>query len=325
MIRAAIYCRVSTPGQEERGYGLDGQLADCRALAIELGMSIVAERWEVGSGADPNLPVILELMEAGRRGDFDVLLVYDTSRLARDVGKLLAIEQALTRAGVQVQYVRQKFDDSPAGDLQKTIMAAVDSFERGNLVLRFTLGKRAKIGRGLVMGQGQVPHGYRRIVNGKTGKTEQLEIDPGQAAIVRRIISDLREHSIDQVADRLNAEEIPSPTRRRWSGASVYAIFKNPAIQGQYVHGKTTEVRNPRDDKRRIVRRPVKEWAPVAISSDRELRRYSRSPGGDETAGSDPWTSSCQPRIGPLRATWNSEVWFAAGSCRPPVSRSRSV
>lgn len=51
-LRAAIYARVSTPGQKEDGYSLDGQVTGCRALAASLGATVVLERQEVGSGAD---------------------------------------------------------------------------------------------------------------------------------------------------------------------------------------------------------------------------------------------------------------------------------
>ena len=39
-LRGAIYCRVSTNGQAEDGYGLDGQRRECLALAERIGASV---------------------------------------------------------------------------------------------------------------------------------------------------------------------------------------------------------------------------------------------------------------------------------------------
>src|SRR5690606_26902787 len=123
-------------------------------------------------------------------------------------------------------------------------MAAIDSFERSNLVVRFKLGKRAKIHRGLVMGQGQVPYGFRRVVDPKSGKTIGLEIDPEKAAVVRRIMRLLLTASVDSVANQLTAEGIPTPSgASRWNGMTVYTIAMNPAIVGKYVHGRRQEIR----------------------------------------------------------------------------------
>ncbi len=263
-LRARIYCRVSSPKQEERGYSLDGQLTECRAMAADLGATVIGENVEVGSGADWDLPVLLELLESANRGEYDLLIVYDTSRLARDIGKLKVVERTLQRAGVTIRFVRQEFDDSPSGQLQRDIMAAVDSFERGNLVVRFTLGKRAKVGRGLVMGQGRVPLGFRRVTDPKSGKTIGLEIDDEQAALVRRIITELQAYSVDQLAERLTNDGIPTPTGgRQWTGGAIFSILNNPAIHGEYVHGKRKETRS--FGKRTTSRRDVEDWVSVTV------------------------------------------------------------
>ena len=190
-LRAAIYCRVSTPGQKEDGYSLDGQLAECRAEAERIPATVILERQEVGSGADWNLPDLLDLIDRAKRGEYDVLICLATSRLARELAKLAVVERQLKRAGVQVRYVQQHYDDSPAGQFSRNVMGAVDEYERANIALRFKLGKRAKAARGLVMGQGRVPFGHRRVVDPHRGKTVGLEIEPEQAALVRRIVADL--------------------------------------------------------------------------------------------------------------------------------------
>ncbi len=219
------------------------------------------------------MPGLLDILEAAQASQFDRLIVFDTSRLARDIGKLKAIERMLTRSNVDVTYVRQQFDDGPSGQLQKDIMSAVDSYERLNLVVRFALGKRAKIHRGLVMGQGRTPYGHRRVTDAKTSKTIGLAIDEDQRAVILRMLQSLRTKSFDEVANELTAAGIPTANGApRWTGASVYSIINNPSITGRYVHGKTIDQRGK--GKRRVIALPSDDWASVAIPpivSDEEL------------------------------------------------------
>ena len=253
--RAAIYARVSTTGQAEEGYGLDGQVTECLSLAERIGATVESHLVyrEVGSGADWNLPMLLDLLERAKHREFDVVIALATSRLARDVGKMAVLQRALKRAGVTVQYVHHAFDDSPTGDLTKDVLTAIDSFERKNIALRFALGKRAKLARNLVMGGGQTPYGWRRIRDETTIKRRTIayEHDPAEVAVIRRF-RELLTMSVPAFCAMLNAEGIPSPgkwrpseKRRRcgkWGGSSVHAILRNPMTWGEYRYGVTEPV-----------------------------------------------------------------------------------
>src|SRR5213078_4199050 len=120
---------------------------------------------EVGSGADWELPRLMDMLERVQRGEFDLVLTLATSRLARDVGKLAVLQRTLKRAGISVQYVHHRFDDTPTGQLTETMLAAIDVYERQNSALRFALGKRAKAARNLVMGVGPTSYGYLPVKN----------------------------------------------------------------------------------------------------------------------------------------------------------------
>ena len=82
-LRAAIYRRVSTLEQGQRGHSLDAQVQDCTALAAELGAALIDELYtDQDSGAEWNLPGLNAMLDAAKRRAFDILLVYDPDRLA---------------------------------------------------------------------------------------------------------------------------------------------------------------------------------------------------------------------------------------------------
>src|SRR4051812_36123948 len=68
--------RVSTTGQTEEGYGLEGQVTECLALAERIDATVQPDQVyrEVGSGADWNLPMLLDLLERAKRREFDVVI-----------------------------------------------------------------------------------------------------------------------------------------------------------------------------------------------------------------------------------------------------------
>jgi len=300
--RAAIYCRVSTPGQKEEGYSLEGQVTECQNVAERMG-AVVAPHLifrEVGSGADWDLPKLLELLDRAQRREFDVLICLATSRLARDVGKLAVLQRTLKRAGVTVHYVHHQFDDTPTGQLTETMLAAIDVYERQNSALRFALGKRAKVARNLVMGTGPTPYGYRTVRNEK-GRTIGLEVDPDTAPIVRRIFREATHRALVEICAGLDAEGVRPPGRAaRWSEGTVGAMLRNPVYIGRSAFGRRRwlqvvapdgrrhEVRLPRDESEvqyadcPALVTPSEQQAAIAALADRKHRHAGgRVPDAD--------------------------------------------
>src|SRR5438105_2707319 len=120
-LRAVIYCRVSTLAQKEHGFSLEAQDKDCHALAAELEATVVGIYVDNDSGAEMDLPKLNAMLDAARRREFDVLLVYDPDRLARDMAKQLVIEEELRRCGVTIQYVALRLGDSAEDRLLKNV------------------------------------------------------------------------------------------------------------------------------------------------------------------------------------------------------------
>ena len=86
MKRAALYCRVSTLDQHP-----ETQLLDLHQMAAQRGFEIVAEFTDRISGTKAKRPGLDQLMTGARRGQFDVLLVWASDRIARSVKHFLEV------------------------------------------------------------------------------------------------------------------------------------------------------------------------------------------------------------------------------------------
>jgi DNA invertase Pin-like site-specific DNA recombinase len=111
LLRAVAYYRVSTDQQAER-YGLESQRLACQQYAREHGYTLVHEYLEGDgqrgvSGGDINRPCLNRLLRDATQQPrpFERVLVYDTSRIARDDFTWLAgwVEAQLAGHGIRIE------------------------------------------------------------------------------------------------------------------------------------------------------------------------------------------------------------------------------
>src|SRR5262245_61930316 len=83
LMRAVIYARFSTDKQSDNS--IEDQTRNCARYAERCGMTILTRFEDKAiSGASKDRPGFEAMRSAGNRGEFDVLLVDDLSRLSRD-------------------------------------------------------------------------------------------------------------------------------------------------------------------------------------------------------------------------------------------------
>ena len=111
MFRAGLYARVSTNDQQT----LAMQNRAMREYADRRGWTIVLQVREVGSGAAKR-EARERLLEAARRRDIDVVVVWRLDRWGRSVTDLLATLQELEHLGVGFVSLTEALDlTTPAG------------------------------------------------------------------------------------------------------------------------------------------------------------------------------------------------------------------
>lgn len=237
--RAVKYRRVSTLMQKQHGFSLGAQDRDLDKLAEELGADIVADFEDNDSGAEWDLPGINALLDMAKRREFDLLLVYDPDRFARSMAKQLVLEEELARYGVKIQYVTLRVGESAEDQLLKNVRSSIAEYERSKIALRTSRGRRAKAEKGMIVGNGWAPYGYR-FARDTTGRIVSFEPDPETSAMVRRIFADLQVMSIGQLCARLNAEGVPTyfGARHGWGSGTITGIVENPVYLGTAAYGR---------------------------------------------------------------------------------------
>src|SRR5581483_503378 len=100
--RVALYARVS--GEEQRqGHNIDSQINELTQFAEQRDWKVVdTYRDEAWSGALLARPALDKLRDDATRKLFDIVLINDVDRLARDVTHLGIIKRDLERRGIRV-------------------------------------------------------------------------------------------------------------------------------------------------------------------------------------------------------------------------------
>jgi DNA invertase Pin-like site-specific DNA recombinase len=136
MFRAGLYARVSTNDQQT----LAMQNRALREYAARRGWTVAMQVREVNSGA-ARREAREKLLDAARRREIDVVLVWRLDRWGRSVTDLLATLQELEHLGVGFVSLTEALDlATPAGRAMAAMLAVFAAFEREVLQKRTRAG-----------------------------------------------------------------------------------------------------------------------------------------------------------------------------------------
>ncbi|MDP9369421.1 MAG: recombinase family protein [Chloroflexota bacterium] len=229
--RVAIYCRVSSAGQEDNS-SLDTQEAACRACAAERGWVVVDVYREVHTGAELfERPRLTALREAMRRGEFDVLLVHALDRLSRKQTHQGLILSEAEHAGVKWESVTEDIDNSPQGQILRAVIGGMAEMERLKIAERTVRGRRARAHSGRLLPGKAALYGYQW----RDATKSAYDIDPATAPIVQRIFrQSIEGTTIRAIAAQLTKDAVPTASGGTiWSASTIHTILKQPAYTGE--------------------------------------------------------------------------------------------
>jgi putative DNA-invertase from lambdoid prophage Rac len=191
-LRVGLYARVSTHDQQT----IPMQTGAMREYVIRRGWQIALQVKEIGSGATQR-EKREQLLEAARRREIDVVLVWRLDRWGRSVTDLLATLQELEHLGVGFVSLTEALDlTTPAGRAMAGLLAVFAEFEREILRERVRAGlaharqNGQRLGRPKTAGlqADQISKLYRAGIS-KAEIARRLQI--GRTS-VRRILKDTR-------------------------------------------------------------------------------------------------------------------------------------
>ena len=289
-VRCAVYARYSS--DQQRPESITDQVRHCRQEAarhpdwVVLEDHLYADEAVSGASVDGRA-ALARLIKAALRAPrpFDLILVDDTSRLARDVVDAVRQFRELRFHGVDLYFVNQGLHSGrDNAEFLLAIYGAMDSEYIRELGRKTHRGLEGQALKGL--SAGGIAFGYRReplydtSVQDRDGQPRRVGVrwvvDAIEANIVRRVYKAYAEgRGLAVIAAALNRDGIPSPRQSKghrtrhdgvgagWDLSAVRVILGNDRYRGRLIWNRSRWVRVPGTRRRRRVLRPESEWVVV--------------------------------------------------------------
>jgi site-specific DNA recombinase len=278
-MKAAIYARVSTDSQQQRGT-IGSQLEVLRERLAAEGDELVAEFCDDGhSGARLDRPGLDSLRDAAEAGVIERIWCLSPDRLARVYAYQVIVLDELARHRVQVAFAdAPAIDNDPQVKLLTQVQGVIAEYERAKMAERYRRGKLFRSRAGEVIAW-RVPYGYRRLPRDGAGPA-RLEIYEPEAEVVRRIFHDTVTGgcSTREISRRLAADQVSTPSGRRaiWGTSTISRLLRNEAYVGRLYFNRTETVPAPAAKKgHRQVVRPAAEWVAIPVPAIIDEQRFT--------------------------------------------------
>lgn len=228
------YCRVSTDKTDQIN-SLETQKEFFEEYAQKNGHNLIKLYADEGiSGTKTkNRKEFLQLMRDAKQGLFDMVVVKDISRFARNTVDLLNSTRQLKALDIETLFLTSNMTVLGNSEFVLTIFGALAQEESANT------SKRIKFGKKLNAEKGRVPnivYGYDKT----KGDYFNLSINEKEAATVRRIFDmyNNQGYGAAKIANILNEEGLKTKRNCSWSQNAVAHILKNGIYIGRIINGK---------------------------------------------------------------------------------------
>ena len=241
LLRCAVYARYSYDSQSPTS--IDDQLTRCRDLATRHGLAVEASHFykdEEMSGYSAkqalNRPGYLALISAWDAGLFDVLIVDELSRLARNPRQQLDLFERIDAGRVRLITANGIDSTQAQWRLLFGIQGLMAQEESRGTSFRVKRGMLGQLQRGFMIAPPAFGYIGQRVSEEGREVGTQWVIDEDRAAIVREMYSRrVRGQSFAQIATWLNSHGIP-PARegRLWRATAIKRILANTLYRGEF-------------------------------------------------------------------------------------------
>lgn len=230
----AAYCRVSTDKSDQLN-SLEAQKKFFAEYTEKNGHSLVRLYADEGiSGTKiKNRKEFLRLMRDAQHGLFDMVVVKDISRFARNTVDLLQSIRTLKALGIETTFLTANMTVLGQSEFVLTIFGALAQEESANT------SKRVKFGKKMNAEKGRVPnivYGYDKTI----GDYFNLTINEREAKIVKQIYDWYLNggYGAAKIANMLNERGLKTKRNCSFSQTSVCRILTNKLYTGKIINGK---------------------------------------------------------------------------------------
>ena len=230
----AAYCRVSTD-KEDQLNSLETQKEFFLEYTKRTGDNLIKLYADEGiSGTKiKNRKEFQRMLADAEKGLFDMVVVKDISRFARNTVDLLQSVRKLKSLGIETQFLTANMTSMGNSEFVLTIFGALAQEESANT------SKRIKFGKKMNAEKGRVPNivfGYDKTI----GDYFNLSINDNEAMTIRQIFQWYTEEGYggSKIANMLNERGIKTKRGNNWSQNSVCRILTNEIYTGKIINGK---------------------------------------------------------------------------------------
>ncbi len=252
----AAYCRVSTD-KEDQLNSLEAQKEFFGEYTKRTGDTLVKLYADEGiSGTKiKNRKEFLRMMADAEHGIFDMVVVKDISRFARNTVDLLQNVRKLKALGIETQFLTANMTSMGNSEFVLTIFGALAQEESANTSKRVKFGKRMNAEKGRVP---NIVFGYNKTI----GDYFNLEINEEEAQIIKQIYNwyIYEGFGAAAISNKLNDMGVKTKRNCLWSQRGICRILTNELYTGKIINGKE-EVQDFLTGKR--VEKDETEWIVV--------------------------------------------------------------
>lgn len=230
----AAYCRVSTD-KEDQLNSLEAQKEFFTEYTKRTGDNLIKLYADEGiSGTKiKNRKEFLRMLADAEHGLFDMVVVKDISRFARNTVDLLQSVRKLKALGIETQFLTANMTSMGNSEFVLTIFGALAQEESANT------SKRVKFGKKMNAEKGRVPnivYGYDKTI----GDYFNLSVNEDEAKVVRQIYKWYTEegYGAAKIANMLNERGCKTKRGCNWSQNAVCRILTNEIYTGKIINGK---------------------------------------------------------------------------------------
>ena len=235
-MRVVAYCRVSTNKNEQLD-SLEAQQNFFNEYSNRNNYNLVKIYADEGKSGTKmrNRTALLKLLSDANKHLFDMVLIKDVSRLARNTLDFLISIRKLKTLGIKVVFINYDQTSSDSSEFMLTMLSAIAQEESANT------SKRVKFGKKINAENGKVPnlvYGYDKI----PGDIFNLKINENEANIVKQIFIMYTEQNIgeNKIAHQLNQKGLKTKRNCKWSQNAISRILSNELYIGKIINGKET-------------------------------------------------------------------------------------